>query len=123
MIKNNLENQPLLYQLIFFHSQTKNKLFLDMALTALKCGADIDKANEDGETPLHLATKLEDMTAYRFLIQNGADIYARTKSGETVSDFCWQQTINQMANKWRMPRIITSHKNNSFTLKTPHIKQ
>lgn len=97
MTKNNLHTQTLLYQLIFLHSQTHNKLFLDMAQTALKDGADINQANEDGETPLHLATRLENKDAFRFLIKNGANHFARTKNGETIADLCYQQTINQMA--------------------------
>lgn len=97
MTKNNLHTQTLLYQLIFLHSQTHNKLFLDMAQTALKDGADINQANEDGETPLHLATRLENKDAFRFLIKNGANRFARTKNGETIADLCYQQTINQMA--------------------------
>ncbi len=97
MVKKNLHNQTLLYQLIFLHSQTHNKLFLDMAQTALKCGADIDKANEEGETPLHLATRLENKEAFRFLLNNGANRFARMKNGETIADLCYQKTISQMA--------------------------
>lgn len=105
MFKNNLKNQTALYHLILLHSKFQNRIFLDMAKILIKCGADIDKANEYGETPLHLATKLENQKAFRFLINNGANRFARTKNGETIADFCLQKTIEEMAH----PKWISTH--------------
>ena len=108
MIKNNLKTQTILYRLILLHTQTNNRIFLNIAQLIIKCGADVNKANEQGETPLHLATRLENKEAYRFLLANGANRFARTKNGETIADFCLQKTIAQMAqSKW----ITTKHKN------------
>ncbi|MBR5129711.1 MAG: ankyrin repeat domain-containing protein [Alphaproteobacteria bacterium] len=100
MIKNT-KSQTILYCLILLHTQTHYRLFLDIAKIIIKCGIDVNKANEYGETPLHLATRLENKEAYHFLIKNGANRFARTKNGETIADFCLQKTIEQMAqSKW-----------------------
>ena len=112
MFKNNLKNQTALYHLILLHSKFQNRIFLDMAKILIKCGADIDKANEHGETPLHLATKLENQKAFRFLINNGANRFARTKNGETIADFCLQKTIEEMAHpKWVSTHQLESKQN------------
>lgn len=114
--KDTYKNQTLLYQLILLHSKIHYRIFLNVAYLLIKCGANVDKANKYGETPLHLATRLENQNAFRFLIQNGANRFARMKNGETIADLCLQQTINQMADlKW-----ISSH--NKYSNKY-HVQQ
>ena len=112
MFKNNLKKQTALYHLVLLHTRTHKHIFLDIAQLFIKCGANVDKANEQGETPLHLATRLENKEAYHFLLKNGANRFARTKNGETIADFCLQKTIEQMAqSKWIRQRSLSSNQN------------
>ena len=117
MIKNNFKTQTALYRLILLHTQTNNRVFLNIAQLFIKCGANVNKANEQGETPLHLATRLENKEAYHFLLANGANRFARTKNGETIADFCLQKTIEQMAqSKW----VAANKKHLTIPLQHPH---
>jgi ankyrin repeat protein len=47
-------------------------------------GADINRRNRDGETPLHIAVKLGRRAATKFLLGSGANVHARTKIGKGV---------------------------------------
>ena len=87
MIKNKFKTQTALYHLVLLHTRTHKHIFLDIAQLFIKCGANVDKANEQGETPLHLATRLENKEAYHFLLKNGANRFARTKMGKLLQIF------------------------------------
>lgn len=117
-VPDSFTNTLSLHELILQHGISHDDSLLDIAKKMIENGTDINISDEYGVTPLHVATQTENMIAYRFLIQNGADVHARTKSGETISDFCWTRTIHQMANRWQKPRIVTSHKNNQFMSQT-----
>jgi uncharacterized protein (TIGR03067 family) len=46
-------------------------------------GADINKKNKQGETPLYVAVKRDDKAMVEFLVAEGADIDAKNKDGQT----------------------------------------
>ncbi len=55
--------------------------------TLLNTGIDVNKKNEDGWTPLHIAASKNHREIVELLIKNGADI---NSSGEPSSVFIWQ---------------------------------
>ena len=55
--------------------------------TLLNTGIDVNKKNEDGWTPLHIAASKNHKTIVELLIENGAEI---NSLGETSSIFIWQ---------------------------------
>ncbi|KAJ8676247.1 hypothetical protein QAD02_012033 [Eretmocerus hayati] len=50
----------------------------------IAAGVDLEMVNDEGHTPLHQAILKEDPESAIFLLENGADINARTSSGETA---------------------------------------
>ncbi|XP_066603546.1 rabankyrin-5 [Prorops nasuta] len=55
----------------------------DIVLALIFAGADINQRNDEGLTLLHQAIVKEDSATAIFLLDNGADMNARTKNGET----------------------------------------
>ena len=49
----------------------------------LEHGADVNKANEDGETQLHMACYADEVDAARLLLENGAAVDRANKNGKT----------------------------------------
>jgi ankyrin repeat protein len=50
---------------------------------ALDLGADVNAANADGDTALHIATIAQFNSIIQLLVENGADLGAKNKSGQT----------------------------------------
>ncbi|XP_051169281.1 ankyrin-2-like [Leptopilina boulardi] len=50
----------------------------------LKNGADVNIVNEDGKTPLYVATKLNNIQLVEILLKNGADVNIANHLGETA---------------------------------------
>lgn len=55
----------------------------DIVKLLMEKGADVNKANPDGNTPLHVATFVADEEIVALLIDKGAKIDAKNKKGET----------------------------------------
>ena len=82
---------------------------VDVARLLLDKGAEVDRANKDGTTPLYVAGHNGHVAAVRLLLDNGADINRADKDGETplhgVCDhyscdnshieagFCWRMVL------------------------------
>ena len=49
----------------------------------MTAGADVNKADKDGETPLHCASRIDHTETVRLLIAAGADVNKANKRGET----------------------------------------
>jgi ankyrin repeat protein len=47
-------------------------------------GANVDRRNRHGESPLHIAVKLGNHAATSFLLSHGANVHARTSSGTGI---------------------------------------
>jgi hypothetical protein len=47
-------------------------------------GADVDRRNRHGESPLHIAVRLGNRAATNFLLSHGANVHARTSSGTGI---------------------------------------
>lgn len=47
-------------------------------------GADVDRRNRHGESPLHIAVRLGNRVATNFLLSHGANVHARTSSGTGI---------------------------------------
>lgn len=56
---------------------------LEPVKVALELGADVNAANEDGDTALHVATAAQFNSIIQLLVQNGADLGAKNKNGVT----------------------------------------
>jgi len=52
----------------------------------LDAGADINSLNDNGQTPLHIATFWDNADAVRLLLERGADKTIKNKSGRTAAD-------------------------------------
>src|SRR3546814_15310584 len=67
--------------------------FLDGVQLLLANGAQVDKANDRGETPLIRAVQLHDLAMVRFLIANGANPdKADTLAGMSALDYAKRDT-------------------------------
>lgn len=55
--------------------------------TFLDSGAGVNDRNSKGETALHIAAGHGNITACEFLLNNGADVYAVTSTGESISKY------------------------------------
>lgn len=64
----------------------------DCTRTLLECKVDVNKADNFGYTPLHIAALNEFSTCAFMLIQYGADITARTNGGVTAMSFIVRRT-------------------------------
>jgi ankyrin repeat protein len=65
-------------------SQTNDEgSILNHALLLLELGADVNRRDNDNETPLHLATRRAWFKFARILLENGADATAENNSGKT----------------------------------------
>ena len=59
---------------------------LDMALTLILRGADVNAKDALGDTPLHRAAKEGDELMTKVLIDNKADLFAKNNDGKIPSD-------------------------------------
>ena len=57
-------------------------------------GADVDAPSIDGFTPLHFAAKNGQLDTFSYLLEKGADKYARTKNGRMVLEIAWANGQN-----------------------------
>lgn len=67
------------------HEAIENKSVADLR-ACLRRGADVNKKNNNGQSPLHLAVTKEALFAYvsaMNLIEHGADVNAKDKKGQT----------------------------------------
>lgn len=62
-----------------------------MADLLIKHGANVNKQNDLGKTPLHLAAEHGKTSVVNLLHNNGADINIRDKNGKTASESTQQQ--------------------------------
>lgn len=65
----------------------------------LQAGADVNAADQEGETTLHKATQLGDVEMVRLLLTAGADVNARTKTGHTALT---------LASTWNFPECTAA---------------
>lgn len=59
---------------------------VDLLPKLIEKGADIKKANSDGQTPLHIAALNGNMEMVKALVEKGVDINAKTLVGSTPMD-------------------------------------
>ena len=59
---------------------------IDAVQAAVELGADVDAANDDGDTALHLAAHHGFNSVVRYLAGRGADLHARNARGQTPLD-------------------------------------
>jgi len=52
-----------------------------------QCGASVDDRNSRGETALHIAAGHGNISACEFLLRKGANVYATTSTGESISAY------------------------------------
>ena len=65
-----------------------------MAALCLDLGADVNAANEAGQTALHAAAAIGANGVVRFLVERGARLDARTKQGRTPLDEALRGVLN-----------------------------
>ena len=63
---------------------------LDMALTLILRGADVNAKDTFGETPLHRAAKKGNELMTKVLLDNGADVFAKNNDGKIPSDMNYE---------------------------------
>lgn len=68
--------------LIFNRPDDENKILILRKL--LDKGLEVSGKDNNDDTPLHLMAAIADCESMRFLVENGADIQARNRLGETV---------------------------------------
>lgn len=56
---------------------------LETVRALLEDGADVETRDEQGNTPLHLASRAEHHMIVQFLLDSGADVEAQNGSGES----------------------------------------
>ncbi|KAH9991577.1 ankyrin repeat-containing domain protein [Russula vinacea] len=66
-------------------------------------GADVAAQNEDGETPLHLASQEGQVEAVCMLLQHGADVNAQNKNGLTPFRLALQGGLEEVT------RVLLQH--------------
>ena len=70
---------------------------VEFAQRLIELGANVNISNdEDGLTPLHAAVGYNQVSTARFLIQNGADMHAKTKFGGR-SEYSWAPHCGETA--------------------------
>ena len=67
-------------------SPAEEKNALEAARLLLDRGADVNAANEAGQTPLHAAAAIGANGVVRFLVERGARLDAKTRQGRTPLD-------------------------------------
>lgn len=66
-----------------------NKYIITYTYISISARSDINAADTDGWTPLHCAASCNNLSMAKFLVENGACIFATTISdGETAADKC-----------------------------------
>ena len=68
---------------------------LEAARYLLEQGADKDKANNYGQTPLHWAAYFEHFEVAMLLMSKGAHLSVRTKAGQLPIDMTQNEKIKQ----------------------------
>ena len=63
---------------------------LDMALTLILNGSNVNAKDTFGETPLHRAAKKGNELMTKILLDNGADIFAKNNDGKIPSDMNYE---------------------------------
>jgi hypothetical protein len=67
-------------------SAAEEKNVLEAAKLLLDLGADVNAANEAGQTSLHAAAAIGANGVVRFLVERGARLDAKTRQGRTALD-------------------------------------
>lgn len=78
-------------QLLFDTAQKENNL--EKAKKAIEAGANVNAKDKDGDTPLHLAVRFNDLGLVQLLLKNGADPTIKDMYGETPLD--WAKTLKE----------------------------
>ena len=65
----------------------------DVVKVLVEGGADINKANNNGETPLHIASKNEKDKTIEFLVENGADLTIENNNFKTPLDIIAEKYV------------------------------
>jgi len=73
------------YHVLHFAAASKDHATEAIA-KLLDAGADINALNDNGQTPLHIATFWDNADAVRLLLERGADKTIKNKSGRTAAD-------------------------------------
>jgi hypothetical protein len=86
-IRNENDRSPLLFtskRPIHSHEPPNSpQSFTNIARSSLYRGADINARNNEGRTPLHMATLVGQIEVIRVLLGHGADVGAEDKQGKT----------------------------------------
>jgi ankyrin repeat protein len=65
----------------------------------LAAGTDINAKDRDGWTPLHFATRFEDLAMAELLVANGADVNAKAKNDWTPLDVAYASELRELLRK------------------------
>jgi hypothetical protein len=63
---------------------------LEAVKLLVQSGADIDRAGEREETPLHHAIAMSEFPIARYLVSLGANQHAKNQDGKLPRDLCWE---------------------------------
>ena len=84
----------------------------DIVLYLLEQGADVNKVDSDGVSPLHWSAwvNLYDETIAKLLMSYGADLNAKTNSGELAIDLTYSEAMKQAIRDEPRRRMDHGHK-------------
>ena len=72
---------------------------LDEVKKLIREGADVNKKNEFGYTPLHMALAGENKEMAELLLNNGADPRIQDKNGSTALHYAYERNMTDIAKK------------------------